>query len=427
MRLPCFRAVVLALLTFDCVVQPQPAGPPAPRPVSPAPEQAVDKEVGTDAEQPPQSFAEPPPVDQAPVAQAPVELELCEERLCGPAPARPMQLCPDGIHSEGPGPCVKRDGERCGWSRLECPPPGGSQPTFKTEDPKILLVSGLAADRIRGAHIVRDNPRGLSLRERSDEYAPSLSASLTFGDEEVRLQVVLALATLDDRALPILRRARQRETSARVNAEIDRILGASKPAVVSNPKECVDTRANRKKMRSWPISELCDPIGHYPPILFSLGDGTNIYQGRGSAACFRGKRAERCYKKCLPGDVLISTPTGTVAVRELRLGDLVWTFDDQGRRLSRKVVRAGATEVGSGHTIVEISLSDGRIVRGSAGHPTAGGLLGDLRPGSPLDGSTVREVRRRELADVRTYDILPGGETGMYIADGVILGSTFRP
>jgi len=421
MRMSCPHAAILALLALDCVVQPQPAGPPPPQPEPQAPEQVAREEDRQAGEQPPESFAEPPPADPAPA-----ELELCEEQLCGPAPANPLRLCPDGVHQEGPGPCVKEEG-RCHWYRLRCPSPGAQQPRFRTDDPKILLRSRLAADRIRAAKMIRDNREGLTLKARSDAYAPRLAESLSFGDEEVRVWVVMALATMDDRVMPILRRARQRETSARVNAEIDRILGVTTPAVVSNPKECMDTPANRKKMRSWPVSELCDPIGHYPPILFSLGDGTNIYRGRGSVACFRGKRAERCYKKCLPGDVRISTPTGTVAVRELRPGDLVWTFDQQGRRVIRPVVRAGATEVGVGHTIVEISLSDGRVVRGSAGHPTAGGLLGDLRVGSPLDGSTVREVRRRALSDDRTYDILPAGETGMYIADGVILGSTFRP
>jgi hypothetical protein len=178
-------------------------------------------------------------------------------------------------------------------------------------------------------------------------------------------------------------------------------------------------------MLSWPIRELCDPIGHYPPILFSLGDGTHIYKGRAKGeACFRGRRKKRCHKKCLPGDSPIATPDGPVSARDLRVGDPVWTFDLTGRRIAKPVARVGSTFAGSRHQLLQVTLSDGRRVRASATHPIASGRLVDLAVGSELDGATVVAIERVPLAGQRTYDLLPAGPTGLYIAGGVILGSS---
>jgi hypothetical protein len=356
-----------------------------------------------------------------------VEIELCEKSKCGPAPAYPNAQCPDGIHQDGRGPCVYRDDGSCGWFRLKCPPPGGSQPKFVTSDPLLLLQSWDAADRIRGAKLVRANKEGLSVRKRSDKYASLLNNCLSFQNDEVRLWAVMAMATLDDRKVKMLQRARQRQTSQRVIQQIDAALGKkTKPARVVTAKEC--TKKNRKKMKKWPVRELCDPIGRYPPILFPLGDGTNIYQGRGTGpACFRGKRKKRCYVKCLPGESLIETPEGPTPVRDLRAGDLVWSFDAAGNRVTRPIEKVGSDFAGSGHRLVEVSLSDGRVVRASAPHPTASGLLGELEVGSALDGARVLSLRSVPLDSDRTFDLLPAGETGLYIADGVILGSSLRP
>ncbi len=297
---------------------------------------------------------------------------------------------------------------------------------FETDDPRILLKSRNAADRIRGAKMVRANPDKRPVRALSDEYVPLLSGCLSFPDEDVRLWSVRALATLDDRVIPILRRARMREASSEVNREIDAILNRNKPpAPVITAKDC--TKKNRKKMLEWPVRELCDPIGHYPPILFSLGDGTHIYEGRARGeACFRGKRKKRCYKRCLPGGSRIATPSGPVDVRGLHEGDLVWSFDSSGARVAQPVRAVSSSIAGTGHRTVEVALSDGRVVRASGGHPSASGQLDDLEVGSHLDGATVRSIRNVPLEGKRTYDLLPAGETGLYIADGVILGSTIE-
>jgi hypothetical protein len=272
--------------------------------------------------------------------------------------------------------------------------------------------------------MIHANKERLGLRERSEKFAGLLAASLSFHDEEVRRWAVLALSSLDDRVLPILRRARLRETSAKVNRELDAVLG-NKPAPRAGVTAAECTKRNRKKMMSWPVRKLCDPIGRYPDILFSLGDGTNIYKGRGNGpACFRGMRKKRCYSKCLPGDALIDTPRGMIAVRELHEGALVWSFDDAGKRVAQPIALVGSVLAGPKHSLVQATLSDGRVIRASGPHPTASKPLEDLVIGSRLDGSVVVEILSVPLRGQWTYDLLPQGSTGLYIADGVILGST---
>ncbi len=412
--------LVLAGITAGCPAPPPTPAQSAGRGAAAPPPSPADAGVA--------SFAQPPPpIDAAPVATAPVVYELCDESLCGPRPAYPNRLCADGVHSEGPGPCVKQPGGGCGWFRLTCPAPGGAVPQFITDDPRILLKSRQPADRVRGAEMIRTNQVGLGVRQRSDQFVPLLSGCLTFPDEGVRLAAVAALATLDDRVMPILQRARLRETSYRVNQAIDAILRRNQPpAPVITAAEC--SKKNRKKMMSWPIHELCDPIGHYPPILFPLGDGTNIYQGRAKGqACFRGRRKQRCYLKCLPGDSRIATPKGPVRARELRVGDPVWTFDVTGRRIARPIAKVGSVFAGDHHRLLEVTLSDGRRVRASSPHPTATGQLSDLTVGSTFDGAIVTAIDQVPMAGRHTFDLLPAGPSGLYIADGVILGSTLGP
>jgi len=141
----------------------------------------------------------------------------------------------------------------------------------------------------------------------------------------------------------------------------------------------------------------------------------------------KGGLCERCLKRCLPAEARIATPAGDVAVSALVPGDLVYTLDAAGRRVAAPILRTAAPLVAPGHEILEVTLADGRVARGSPGHPTAaGGRLDALRAGDSLDGSTVIDVRLSTYAGKRTYDLLPAGPTGTYWADGVLLGSTLR-
>jgi hypothetical protein len=130
---------------------------------------------------------------------------------------------------------------------------------------------------------------------------------------------------------------------------------------------------------------------------------------------------------CLALGTRIATPNGEIAVQELRVGDVVWTLDPSGARVSAPLVAVGSTPVPATHIVVRFALDDGRLVYVSPGHPTADGRhVGGLAAGETLDGAHVASVDRVAYAGGATYDILPAGTTGAYWANGVLLGSTLR-
>jgi hypothetical protein len=72
-------------------------------------------------------------------------------------------------------------------------------------------------------------------------------------------------------------------------------------------------------------------------------------------------------------------------------------------------------------------LDDGRTVSASPGHPLADGrLLGDLRVGDMVDGSRVIAADLVPYMGGETFDIVASGPTGIYLADGIAMGSTLR-
>jgi hypothetical protein len=130
---------------------------------------------------------------------------------------------------------------------------------------------------------------------------------------------------------------------------------------------------------------------------------------------------------CLAAGTRIATPKGEIAVQDLRIGDIVWTLDTSGVRVSAPLVAVGSTPVPATHIVVRLTLDDGRLVYVSPGHPTADGRhVGDLAAGDMLDGARIASVDRVTYAGGSTYDLLPAGTTGFYWANGVLLGSTLR-
>jgi len=130
---------------------------------------------------------------------------------------------------------------------------------------------------------------------------------------------------------------------------------------------------------------------------------------------------------CLARGTRIATPSGEVAVEDLRVGDVVWTRDAAGARVAAPLVEIGSTPVPATHRVVRLRLSDGRAVDVSPGHPTANGRnVGDLAAGDVYDGGVVASAELRPYAGGATFDVLPAGATGTYWANGVLLGSTLR-
>jgi len=131
------------------------------------------------------------------------------------------------------------------------------------------------------------------------------------------------------------------------------------------------------------------------------------------------------YPICLTMGTLIDTPGGAVSVEQFHQGMAVWTVDISGKRIASAVVETSVTSVPSYFQVVRVRLNDERTITASPGHPTAEGIaLGDYQVGDSLDGTLVMTVERVTYLGGATYDLLPGGSTGLYWANGVLLKST---
>ena len=128
---------------------------------------------------------------------------------------------------------------------------------------------------------------------------------------------------------------------------------------------------------------------------------------------------------CLAATTLIATPDGEVPVQQLRAGDTVWTAEADGTRIAAPIEKVSRTAAPPQHQVLRATLSDGRSVSASLGHPTTDGrVFANLGAGDWLDGATLHEVTQAEYTLGWTYDLLPEGATGWYWADGVLLAST---
>lgn len=130
---------------------------------------------------------------------------------------------------------------------------------------------------------------------------------------------------------------------------------------------------------------------------------------------------------CLARGTRIDTPNGSVPVERLRLGDAIWTLDESGTRIPGTVIALGSTQAPEGHHVVRLRLADGRAVTASPGHPLADGrLLGDVRVGDIVDGAAVTAAELVPYLADETFDLVASGPTGIYLTDGIPLGSTLR-
>jgi hypothetical protein len=131
---------------------------------------------------------------------------------------------------------------------------------------------------------------------------------------------------------------------------------------------------------------------------------------------------------CLARGTLIDTPLGPIAVDTLRLDDPVWTLDANGARIAGTVIALGSTTAPADHHVIRLTLADGRSVTASPGHPLADGrTFGSLILGDSVDGSTVATLESLPYSGGETFDLVASGPTGIYLSDGIPLGSTLAP
>ncbi len=127
---------------------------------------------------------------------------------------------------------------------------------------------------------------------------------------------------------------------------------------------------------------------------------------------------------CLSAGTLIDTPNGLIPVQQLSIGMSIWTTDEAGNRTVGTVIDTTKTLTQS-FLLTRIILEDGRSVTASPGHPAADGrALAYYRVGDILDNARIVSIESVPYIDSATYDILPSGPTGLYRANGILLGST---
>ena len=128
---------------------------------------------------------------------------------------------------------------------------------------------------------------------------------------------------------------------------------------------------------------------------------------------------------CLAAGTLIDTPRGAVRVENLGVGDPVWTANEAGQRVPATILKTGSVRVPASHQMIHVTLSNGRELWASPGHPTSDGRkLGGLKIGDTLDGAQIIQLEQVSYGGTATFDILPSGDTGFYWANGILMGST---
>lgn len=126
---------------------------------------------------------------------------------------------------------------------------------------------------------------------------------------------------------------------------------------------------------------------------------------------------------CASPETPIATPDGDRPIASLRVGDLVYSVEDDAVVVV-PIVQTRQNPV-EDHQVVHVTLESGVTLAISGLHPTADGrAFSDLRAGDELDGASILGVEVVAYPHRYTYDILPGTETGTYYAGGVLIGST---
>lgn len=178
----------------------------------------------------------------------------------------------------------------------------------------------------------------------------------------------------------------------------------------------------KRDVLTWYIRPVCDPTGKDFTIIQNNNDGTYIYKNNETGDHFRGWH-NNC--RCLAEGTLISTPGGDIPVEQITEGSDVWTYDESGNQVLTAIIMVNKTAVPEAYIICKIMLDDGRNISLSYLHPCRDYKpAGLLKPGDLYDGSRVISVGMVPYMQKYTYDILPAGETGLYRANGVVVGST---
>ncbi|HEY5924785.1 MAG TPA: hypothetical protein VIV11_24060 [Kofleriaceae bacterium] len=369
-RIACCALVVLA----GCYTSTAPAPPPPPPYEAPPP---ADPPVHV---APSGGFAQAPPggspVAQTPPASLPTTGPECVKDCPNTAPLYPTEDCRDGIHTGGRGPCV-RFANGCNWSGLVCPA-ASPRVTCKPTDCDLPIPSQWLC------------PDGKSIGSFTCVASDRGTCGATYQACPFTPKVV-----------------------------------KPPPAPPPQPKRACNPLPSDRELATWPVGEWCGfgggPAQPDTTIVKQLKDGTQIIEQLGHC---RRVRQVSCHTKCLPPDARIATPSGDVAIRDVRIGTEIWTRDTNGRRVATRVELVNSVEITGEHHVARLELADGRTLTVSPQHPALDGLVQDFRVGDAYDGSSIVKLDFLRYTGARTYDLRPAGASGIYWADDIPLRST---
>jgi hypothetical protein len=274
---------------------------------------------------------------------------------------------------------------------------------------------------------------------------PGPSGGMTLGPAELRLVLIRELGPLwycDRDEYPVGRDEQQAAIDAwpemQSEAEVFRAVAAARGVDVDREVKHEEKLAVYRLWKA-ALAIPMEPVGNGAYSFAYLAQpAAGAAQGSRTAGVIRptgeitieeqAPAGEPVCPICLAQGTLIDTPTGAVPVESLRLGDPIWTVAASGRRVVGSVIAVGSTAASPGHVVVRLVLEDGRSVLASRGHPLADGrLIGDLRPGDAVDGSTVATAVPEPYPFAATFDLVASGGTGVYLSGGIRLGSTLVP
>lgn len=128
---------------------------------------------------------------------------------------------------------------------------------------------------------------------------------------------------------------------------------------------------------------------------------------------------------CLASTTKILTLKGDIPVKQIKVGQLVWTLNKNGKRVTAPVIKISKTRVPQTHHVIHLILKDGRELWVSPDHPIISKKkIHQLRKRQAYDRSTVLYINLVSYVGKYTYDILPDGDMGHYWANNILIGST---
>lgn len=130
---------------------------------------------------------------------------------------------------------------------------------------------------------------------------------------------------------------------------------------------------------------------------------------------------------CLSQNTKINTPHGQINVQDLKVGDLVFTVDNQGKTVAGPIKKISQTPVPPTHQVLHLVLSDGRQLNVSPHHPDIFDRdLALLKPGDVYDSAKIISNNLFPYPYSATYDLLPDSASGIYFANSIPVKSTLK-